>query len=145
MTDRPTETETAKAEHRNFIEQIVDADIASGKWGEPGDRSVVATRFPPEPNGFLHIGHAKAICQNHGLATQFGGSFKLRFDDTNPAKEEQRHQHECQPWEASAPASAPLRGLHRSGRRRTTSAARLHALASLWHGRPSAFCSPSSP
>ncbi len=91
MTDRPTETETAKAEHRNFIEQIVDADIASGKWGEPGDRSVVATRFPPEPNGFLHIGHAKAICLNHGLATQFGGSFKLRFDDTNPAKEEQRY------------------------------------------------------
>lgn len=91
MTDRPTETETAKAEHRNFIEQIIDADIASGKWGEPGDRSVVATRFPPEPNGFLHIGHAKAICLNHGLATQFGGSFKLRFDDTNPAKEEQRY------------------------------------------------------
>lgn len=77
------------ATNRNFIEQIIDADIASGKWGQPGDGSVVTTRFPPEPNGYLHIGHAKAICLNFGLAEQFGGRFLLRFDDTNPAKEEQ--------------------------------------------------------
>ena len=81
--------ETTPPESRNFIEQIIDADIASGKWGKPGDGSVVATRFPPEPNGYLHIGHAKAICLSSGLAEQFGGRFMLRFDDTNPAKEEQ--------------------------------------------------------
>ena len=83
--------ESTTAESRNFIEQIIDADIASGKWGEPGDRSVVTTRFPPEPNGYLHIGHAKAICLSSGLAEQFGGRFMLRFDDTNPAKEEQEY------------------------------------------------------
>ncbi|GJM19837.1 MAG: glutamine--tRNA ligase [Phycisphaeraceae bacterium] len=76
---------------RHFIQQIIDADVASGKWGAPGDGSVLATRFPPEPNGFLHVGHAKSICMNHGLAREFGGRFVLRFDDTNPAKEEQRY------------------------------------------------------
>lgn len=74
---------------RHFIQQIIDADIESGKWGAPGDRSVVATRFPPEPNGYLHIGHAKSVCLNAGLAREYGGRFYLRFDDTNPVKEEQ--------------------------------------------------------
>jgi len=83
--------ETNEPTSRHFIEQIIDADIASGKWGQPGDRSVVATRFPPEPNGYLHIGHAKAVNLSYGLAEQFGGRFMLRFDDTNPAKEEQEY------------------------------------------------------
>ncbi|MCC5824120.1 MAG: glutamine--tRNA ligase/YqeY domain fusion protein [Phycisphaerales bacterium] len=75
--------------NRHFIQQIIDTDIERGKWGAPGDRSVVTTRFPPEPNGYLHIGHAKSVCLNAGLAKEYGGRFFLRFDDTNPAKEEQ--------------------------------------------------------
>ena len=80
---------TEATETRHFIQQMIDADIERGQWGAPGDRSVVTTRFPPEPNGFLHIGHTKAILLSHGLAEEFGGRFILRFDDTNPAKEEQ--------------------------------------------------------
>ncbi|PZR13504.1 MAG: glutamine--tRNA ligase [Archangium gephyra] len=70
----------------NFIEEIVEADNASGKWN-----GRVQTRFPPEPNGYLHVGHAKSICLNAGLARKYGGKFNLRFDDTNPAKEEQEY------------------------------------------------------
>jgi len=68
----------------NFIEQIIEDDLRTGKWD---DR--VHTRFPPEPNGYLHIGHAKSICVNFGLAERYGGLCNLRFDDTNPTKEEQ--------------------------------------------------------
>lgn len=67
----------------NFLEEIVASDVESGKHG-----GRVLTRFPPEPNGYLHIGHAKSICLNFGLAKKFGGQTNLRFDDTNPEKEE---------------------------------------------------------
>ena len=66
----------------NFIEEIISNDLAEGKCNS------ILTRFPPEPNGYLHIGHAKSICLNFGLATRFGGATNLRFDDTNPATEE---------------------------------------------------------
>ena len=91
----------------NFIRQIVEADLASGKYaqrrwaGEPGparkqagaplDQARIRTRFPPEPNGYLHFGHAKSILLNFGLAQAYGGACHLRFDDTNPEKEEQEY------------------------------------------------------
>src|SRR5271155_5608346 len=68
----------------NFIRDTVIEDIKTKKFGD----AVVQTRFPPEPNGYLHIGHAKAICLDFGLADEFGGKTNLRFDDTNPSKEE---------------------------------------------------------
>src|ERR1700744_3223732 len=71
----------------NFIRDAIMEDLKAKKYGD----SVIQTRFPPEPNGYLHIGHAKAICLDFGLAHEFGGKTNLRFDDTNPEKEEQEY------------------------------------------------------
>ena len=82
MTATPAPTDASAPEKNDFIRQIIREDLASGK------HSAVRTRFPPEPNGYLHIGHAKSICLNFGIGREFGGLVNLRFDDTNPARED---------------------------------------------------------
>lgn len=78
--------EPLKGKSKNFIYEIIDEDLKTNKWN-----GRVHTRFPPEPNGYLHIGHAKSICLNYGIARDYNGKFNLRFDDTNPTKEEQEY------------------------------------------------------
>src|SRR5207244_5711559 len=83
--DMSTNTD-ARTPSLNFIQDIIDEYNRTGKF-----QGRVHTRFPPEPNGYLHIGHAKSICLNFGLAQEYGGKCNLRFDDTNPVKEEQEY------------------------------------------------------
>ena len=80
--EKPVESAGSSTAPPNFIRAIIDEDMKTGRWG-----GRVMTRFPPEPNGYLHIGHAKSICLNFGLAADYGGLCNLRFDDTDPAKE----------------------------------------------------------
>lgn len=82
MTER-LETEKVEKKSLSFVEQIIEADLAEGK-----NKGRIQTRFPPEPNGYIHIGHAKAVCMDFGAAEEFGGVCNLRFDDTNPSKED---------------------------------------------------------
>ena len=80
-----------QASTSNFIRSIVEHDLADAKHAARGDWAKIRTRFPPEPNGYLHYGHAKSICLNFGLARDYGGVCHLRFDDTNPTREEQEY------------------------------------------------------
>ncbi len=86
MSNTERQNNSKEIKPKNFIYEIIDEDLKTNKWN-----GRVHTRFPPEPNGYLHIGHAKSICLNYGIAEHYGGKFNLRFDDTNPEKEEQEY------------------------------------------------------
>ena len=105
MSSAPKEEATKPS---NFLRAVIERDLEAGTYAErplgrrapamprthaagPADPARIRTRFPPEPNGYLHVGHAKSICLNFGLARDYGGVCHLRFDDTNPEKEEQEY------------------------------------------------------
>ena len=93
---------------KNFLTEIIDADLAEGKISE------IHTRFPPEPNGYLHIGSAKAIYINWSIANQYGGKFNLRLDDTNPAREGEEYVNSISAVSYThllCPRARPARGL----------------------------------
>src|SRR4051794_15508114 len=85
-TNTPTPPDNDASSSVDFVRQIVIEDNQAGRW-----KGRVATRFPPEPNGYLHIGHAKSICLNFGIAEEFHGVCNLRYDDTNPSREEEEY------------------------------------------------------
>src|SRR6476661_5242795 len=93
MKDSLTMTPPPEPAPLNFIEQIVEEDNRTSKY-----QGRVQTRFPPEPNGYLHVGHAKSICLNFGLAQKYGGGCNLRMDDTNPVKEESEYIEQLYEW-----------------------------------------------
>lgn len=90
MSNEKNKPAAANAPSSNFLRAIIDHDVAAGTYAREGMPSVI-TRFPPEPNGYLHVGHAKSICLNFGLARDYAGRCHLRFDDTNPEKEDQEY------------------------------------------------------
>ena len=90
MSNDKNKAAAAPVPPSNFLRAIIDNDLAAGIHTREGMPSVI-TRFPPEPNGYLHIGHAKSICLNFGLARDYIGRCHLRFDDTNPEKEDQEY------------------------------------------------------
>jgi len=105
MTDATPETHEAQtndARPTTFLADIIAEDVRTQKYGD----AQIQTRFPPEPNGYLHIGHAKAICLDFGLADEFGGKTNLRFDDTDSEKEKQEYVDSNQGgWPRSDPSN----------------------------------------
>jgi glutaminyl-tRNA synthetase len=139
--------ETIAATPSDFIRDIVAAHVAGGKYPK------IHTRFPPEPNGYLHIGHAKSICLNFGIAREFGGVCNLRMDDTNPAKEEIEYVESIQAdvnWLVSGWADDKL-GLKSKGQTPETISGDgkrdfyLAAISGSAGVPPAAFCVPPKP